>query len=102
MDLPHAGGREQAGRRPTAVVQEDDDGVPVVSIVPFTSRIEALRFPYTVRVEPTSENGLTASSVALVFQTTSVDRVRFRNRLGILSSKDMTSIDAVLRKRFGV
>ena len=76
--------------------------MPIVSIVPFTSQLDALRFPYTVRVEPTSENGLTTSSVALVFQSTSVDRVRFRARLGALSPEDMAKIDAVLRKRFGV
>lgn len=103
VDLPHSGGREQSGRRPTAIVHKDDGGnVPIVAIVPFTSRLEAARFDYTVRIEPTPENGLTSSSVALVFQTTSVDRVRLRARLGILSPEDMARIDAAIRTRFGV
>ena len=103
VDLPQTGGREQSGRRPTAIVQKDDGGnVPIVAVVPFTSRLEAARFDYTVRVEPSPENGLTASSVAPDFQATSVNRVRLRARLGILNSEDMARIDAAVRARFGV
>ena len=103
VDLPQTGGREQSGRRPTAVVQNlASNNPPIVAIVPFTSRLEALRFDHVVQIEPTPENGLTATSVALVFQVTSVDRVRFRAKLGFLSPEDRAKIDDVIRDRFGV
>ncbi|MBI4567091.1 MAG: type II toxin-antitoxin system PemK/MazF family toxin [Planctomycetes bacterium] len=70
ISFPPQSGAEQAGRRPGLVVQADTAGhIPTVLVVPITSNQRALRFPGTLAVPPTSENGLTSPSVLLVFQT---------------------------------
>jgi mRNA-degrading endonuclease toxin of MazEF toxin-antitoxin module len=55
VGLPSAGIREQSGRRPAVAVQTDVRGDPMLIIAPVTSNLRALRFPFTVRVEPSSE-----------------------------------------------
>jgi mRNA-degrading endonuclease toxin of MazEF toxin-antitoxin module len=77
-------GHEQAGRRPAIAVQSDSSalGLPTLTIVPLTSNLEALRFPRTVRVEPSAKNGLALPSVMLVFQVRAIDRSRIRQTIG--------------------
>ena len=69
-DIPFTPGHAQAGVRPAVIVQDDPflATLPTVLIVPFTGSRTALRFPGTVLVQPDGQNGLTAPSVALVFQ----------------------------------
>ena len=78
VDLPAANGREQHGRRPAVVVQDDDYGgdLPVVLVVPLTTARAAMRFAGTTRIRPTAENGLRQALVALVFQIRTIDRRR--------------------------
>jgi mRNA interferase MazF len=78
VDLPAANGREQRGRRPAVVLQDDDYGgnLPVVLVVPLTTARAAMRFAGTTLIRPTVENGLRQASVALVFQLRAIDRVR--------------------------
>ena len=78
IDLPAANGREQRGRRPAVVFQDDDYGgdLPVVLVVPLTTVRAAMRFAGTTLIHPTVENGLRQASVALVFQLRAIDRHR--------------------------
>lgn len=71
-------GHEQVGTRPALIVHDDatSETLSVVMIVPFTSNLKAQRFPHTIVVEPTEENGLTVQSVLLVFQLRAIDRQR--------------------------
>lgn len=88
VTLPFTPGREQSGERPAVVVQDAayGQGSPLVLIVPLTSQSGASRFPATVAVQPSPENGLTLESIAMVFQTRALDRSRFIRRLGIVSA----------------
>src|SRR5262249_29379702 len=88
-DLPAANGREQRGRRPAVVVQDDDYGgdLPVVLIVPLTTARAAMRFSGTTLIRPTAENGLRQVSVALVFQLRAIDRRRIQERIGAVSAE---------------
>jgi mRNA-degrading endonuclease toxin of MazEF toxin-antitoxin module len=54
-DLPRADGREQSGRRPVMLLQDDGyaGSLPTVLIVPMTSALAALRFPGTVLIPAT-------------------------------------------------
>lgn len=69
--------------RPAVLVQDDSflAALPTVLIVPFTGSRSALRFPGTVLVQPDGQNGLTAPSVALVFQTRALDQRSCLQRL---------------------
>lgn len=70
-------------------------------IVPLSSQLDALRFPGCVQIEPTPQNGLSVTSVALGFQITAVDRVRFRSYLGTLDESDLQKIDDALKQLLG-
>lgn len=98
-DLPRTGGREQSGRRPVIVLQDDAafrSPSPLVVIVPLTTQLGTLRYPATLRVDPTPLNGLAASSVALVYQIRAADRVRFGPQIGALEQATLDDIHQLL------
>jgi mRNA-degrading endonuclease toxin of MazEF toxin-antitoxin module len=100
VNLPDRGGREQRGRRPAIIWQDTQAFRPVstVLIVPLTSRLDALRFPATMRVEPTPGNGLVAASVALIFQLGACDLRRIGRQLGRLDEADLQAIKDIARQ----
>ena len=100
VDLPDRGGREQRGRRP-AIIWQDTAAfarLPTVLIVPLTSRLDALRFPATRRINPTPANGLSSPSVALIFQLGAADINRIRERLGRLDESDLQGVQAIAKQ----
>ena len=100
VDLPDRGGREQRGRRP-AIIWQDDDAfprLPTVLLIPLTSRRDAQRFAGTCLVQPTKSNGLSVASIALVFQLGAADIRRIGARLGRLDIADLDAIRAIARK----
>ena len=52
IDLPVSELREQSGRRPAVAVQTDLAGEPMLVVAPITSNLAALRFAFSVLVEP--------------------------------------------------
>ena len=94
VDLPAANGREQRGRRPAVVLQDDDYGgnLPVVLVVPLTTARAAMRFAGTTLIRPTVENGLRQASVALVFQLRAIDRGRIQERIGAVSAEVLNAM----------
>ena len=101
--LPSISGHTQAGIRPAVIVQEDQATatLPTVLIVPFTGSLAATRFPGTVLVQPDGRNGLTVTSVALVFQLTAIDRSNILQPLGILDPLALDQIFVELDKLTG-
>ena len=67
VSLPESQGREQSGRRPVVAVQADIAGEPLLIIAPITTNLKATRFAFTVRLEPSEGNGLSAPSIVMVF-----------------------------------
>ena len=95
VELPTRGGHAQAGRRP-AIIAQTLAALPTVLIVPLTSQLDALRFPGTVLVEASKQNGLRHNSVALVFQLTAVDKRYITEQLGKVSDAVMAQIWSAL------
>lgn len=89
--LASRGGREQAGRRPSILVQNDST-LPTVLLVPLTTQQDALRFNGTVLIEPDSENNLPQISVALVFQLTALDKNSLERKIGKISNDKLQEI----------
>lgn len=89
--LASRGGREQAGRRPGIILQEDTS-LPTVLLVPLTTKQDALRFSGTVLIEPDSENNLPNISVALVFQLTALDKNSLERKIGKISNEYLKEI----------
>jgi mRNA-degrading endonuclease toxin of MazEF toxin-antitoxin module len=101
--LPTVPGHTQAGTRPAIIVQDDSstNQLPTVLIIPFTGTQAAIRFPGTMLVQPDGKNGLTVPSVALIFQTSVVDKTNCMQRLGILEQATLDQIIAKLDKLMG-
>lgn len=103
VELPSDGGREQQGRRPAVVVQDDGYAgrLPTVLVTPLSSARAALRFAGTSLVRATPQTGLRIDSVALVFQLRAVDRNRVGSRLGQVTEAETQEILSEIDKLLG-
>jgi mRNA interferase MazF len=93
VGLPESEQREEKGNCPAIAVQTALERSPMLMIVPVTSSLSALRFPFTVKIEPSDLNGLSLSSVAMVFQLRAIDRKRIIRKIGELEPKDLAQVD---------
>ncbi len=102
--LPFSNEREQSGERPAIVLQDAVYGQksPLILIALLTSQQSALRFPATVSVPPSADNGLTLPSIAMVFQARALDRVRFKRKIGTLEDRYLQSVTGELLKLVGM
>src|SRR6266851_620788 len=93
--IPAAPGHAQSGERPAIVVQElaFNNSLPTTLIVPLTSKLATSRFDGTLVIQPDSQNGLSAPSVALVFQMRTLDQ---RNCLKPMGTLDAGILDQIL------
>ncbi len=94
VNLPSSDKREQSGRRPTVAVQTDVAGEPMLMVAPITSNLNASRFKFAVKIEPSNENGLDLPSVVMIFQMRAIDKNRIIKLIGKLSAEDLKRIDA--------
>jgi mRNA interferase MazF len=103
VEYPKANGHEQAGRRPSVVLQDDSfaSGSPLVLVIPLTTSAGVMRFPGVVAVPADVGNGLTADSYALVFQIRATDRRRIGAKLGEVSAEILTQLYEALDKLTG-
>jgi len=101
--FPSVPGHTQAGIRPAVIVQDDKATVSLTTllVVPFTGTQAATRFPGTLEVQPDGQNGLTAPSIALVFQLTAVDQRYCLQRLGVLDQATLDQLFAEMDKLTG-
>lgn len=100
VDLPDTGGREQAGRRPAIIIQNNryTGSLPTVLVIPLSSAIAALRFPGTAPIKANLTSGLRTDSVALVFQLRAIDRGRIKEKIGVISESELAEIRSELAK----
>jgi len=99
IEIPASDGHEQAGTRPAVIVQAPKyaNQIPTVLIIPLTSKLSAQAFPCTILITPDSENGLTMTSVALVFQLRAVDKRRLRQNIGRLDASHLAKLNQHLK-----
>lgn len=99
VNLPIVGGREQRGRRPAIVIQDEKVGekLPTVFVVPLTSSQRAMRFAGTTLIAATEDSGLKNDSVALVFLALAIDRSRVDERAGTVSIAERAEVQKQLR-----
>lgn len=99
VHIPGLGTHEQSGIRPAVVVASV--AKTIVTIIPCTSNKAALRFPFTLPIIPTGKNGLTSTSIALVFHIRAIDIRLLKNKVGSLSRKDFALIKKEARRLIG-
>jgi mRNA interferase MazF len=95
-DLGSSKGHEQERERPV-LVWKDLDHVKMAIIIPFTTSPKREDLPYTHLVSPSSKNGLTEESVALVFQIRALDKRRLAKKFGELEEKEIFAIGNILK-----
>jgi len=91
-------GAEIQKTRPCVIVNSDEVGIlPLKIVVPVTDwKAWNARLPWMVRLEPSTENGLTKVSAADAFQLRSVSHQRFVRRMGNLTEVEVQQITAAL------
>ena len=94
VELPEGVGHEQKGQRPALVVGQAND---LAVIIPLTSSVTREKLPFTHSIEPTNENGLTETSVALVFQIRALNETRFKKQLGWIPKEQRAAVDELLK-----
>ncbi|MDO8593673.1 MAG: type II toxin-antitoxin system PemK/MazF family toxin [bacterium] len=99
VDIPELGTHEQSGIRPAVIIARVTK--TIVTIIPCTSNMLALRFPYTHLLEQSKENGLAAPSVALVFHLRALDVSYLKKKIGRVDKKTLAAIRAQARKLIG-
>ena len=99
VEIPQFGGHEQEGLRPAIVIA--DTKTPVVIIIPCTSNIQALRFPFTFQVLPSKRNGLKSLTIALVFHLRAIDKRRLVRKIGTLEPASAHALNKMLKALLG-
>jgi mRNA interferase MazF len=93
-------GREQYGQRPAIVIS--DTGIGILIVVPLTSNLEALRFPYTLAILPDKQNNLKQKSVALIFHIRAIDKSRVVKIIGKINKQVEKKINFILKEMLGL
>lgn len=94
VSLPSGDGREQSGCRPAVAVQTDVAGEPMLMVAPVTSNLSAARFAFSIKIETSGENGLTQTSIVMIFQMRAIDKARIVKKIGKLSDEDLERVAA--------
>ena len=91
VDLDPVVGSEQAGRRPVLVVSREvaNAALPVVTVVPLTSRKKNRRVYPNEALLPAGTATLRRDSIAMAHQIRTLSKRRLRRRLGVIESRDI-------------
>lgn len=91
-------GDEMGKTRPCVIVSNDEIGVLRLKVVvPITGWNDVFsQVPWMVRIEPTSENGLSKLSAVDTFQVRSVSQQRLIKEVGTLGNRTMQEINRAL------
>ena len=95
VNLSSGRGNEQSGSRPCLILANTKTNL--VTIVPLTSNLEALRFPYTLEIKSSEKNGLESDSIALIFQLQAIDKRRIVKKIGVVEKYYIEEISKKLR-----
>ncbi|MBS3098863.1 type II toxin-antitoxin system PemK/MazF family toxin [Candidatus Pacearchaeota archaeon] len=95
LSFPYIPGREQIGKRPAIVLADTKTGL--IIIIPLTTNLETLKYPYTLKIKSSQKNKLENDSVALIFQLRAIDKRRIIHKIGDLEESILKEIDNLLR-----
>ena len=100
-DLAPRSGSEQQGRRPVVVVSRDGfnqtPGWRSIIVVPLSTSANPRRRGPSAILLPQGAAGLRKECVALCHQVTTLDRAKFRHRIGQLSLIELSEVEDGLK-----
>ncbi len=102
-DLNPVRGREQGGRRPVLIVQNDigNHHSPVTIVAAITSAVADRPYPTEVRLAA-GQGGLPKASAVLLNQIKTIDMDRLEQRLGQLDVAAMRQVDEAIKISLGL
>lgn len=102
-DLNPVRGREQGGRRPVLIVQNDVGNrySPVTIVAAITSSVAERPYPTEVHLLA-GEGGLPKDSAVLLNQIKTIDKDRLEQRLGQLDVAAMRQVDEAIKISLGL
>lgn len=102
-DLGPFEGSEQGGTRPVVIIQNDVGNLhsPTVICAAISTRKKNRRLPTHVFIDA-ARHTLMRDSAILLEQIRTIDKTRLLNKLGRLSSQEMTRVDRSLRISLGL
>ena len=100
-DLVPRSGSEQSGRRPVILVSHDGFNQTLswrsMIVVPISTSASQGKRGLTVVEIPGGASGLPKTCFAVCHQVTTLDRVKFTKRLGVLSPEILGLVDEALK-----
>jgi mRNA-degrading endonuclease toxin of MazEF toxin-antitoxin module len=90
-------GHEEGKTRPCLIIVNNQK-VRMTTIIPLTGNLNANRFTHTYTVIKSSKNGLTADSIALIFQIRSLSYERYITHKGKIGQQDLSRILEILKQ----
>ena len=99
VNIPELGTHEESGTKPAVIIARV--AKTIVTIIPCTGNKLALRFPYTFEIEPTKNNGLTSTSIVLIFHIRALDVSLLKKKIGELDKKTLAKIRKQARQLIG-
>jgi mRNA interferase MazF len=102
-DLNPVIGREQGGRRPVLIIQNDIGNrySPTTIVAAITSAISPKVYPTEVQV-PAGAGGLSAPSAVLLNQIKTIDKSRLERYVGHLDEATMRRVDWAIHISLGL
>lgn len=102
-DLNPVRGREQGGRRPVLIIQNDigNRHSPVTIVAAITSAVSERAYPTEVRLAA-GLGGLPRESAVLLNQIKTIDKERLEQRLGQLDAAAMRQVDEAIKLSLGL
>lgn len=102
-DLSPVVGSEQGGLRPVLIIQNNvgNKYSPTVIIAAITSQISKAKLPTHIELDK-NKYPLTKDSVVLLEQLRTLDKLRLKEKIGILDDSVMRKIDLALMISLGI
>lgn len=102
-DLSPVVGSEQGGVRPVLVVQNDvgNKYSPTVIVAAITSRINKAKMPTHIEIKG-DEYGLSKDSVILLEQIRTIDKKRFKEKIGHIDDSAIDKINEAVSISLGL
>lgn len=96
-DLSPTRGSEQGGIRPVVIIQNDvgNKYSPTVIVSAITSQMNKSKLPTHVPIS-SEIYGLCRDSIVLLEQVRTIDKVRLKEKIGVLSQADLKKVNKAL------
>jgi len=95
VEFPSVDVHEQIGTRPVIILA--DTKTSICTVIPLTSNLNSLRFPYTTEIKKSELNKLDSDSIALIFHVRAIDKRRLIKKIGFLEKDYINQIDNIIR-----